>query len=331
MPLNKFANQTELQHRQLASIIIKDNDTQTHTTMSSLNQQPPVESDADVAILPNPEQHTIANQLANIATPAEPALDLTPVTAGRSPVLGVGISTINLESATELVFEAINRQQKGFVCVTGVHGVIESQDSAEFRGILNGSFLTTPDGMPMVWLSKLNGHSHVDRVYGPDLMLEVCRQGVSRGCRHFLYGGGDGVAEKLAEGLRKKCPGINIVGTYTPPFRPLTQEEEHGLADQVKDAQPDCLWVGLSTPKQERFMVEYLPKLDTTLMFGVGAAFDFHAGLVRQAPRWIQRSGMEWLFRLVMEPRRLWKRYLVNNTRFVTLLARQLLMGKPKK
>lgn len=294
--------------------------------MTAIERQQSNDSGANTATLSPPQPASAIPPAVGhqVSTPTSDA----PVTVGRSGVLGVGISTINLRSATELIFEAIRRQQRGYVCVTGVHGVMESQDCPEFRSILNGSFLTTPDGMPMVWLSKLNGHKQVDRVYGPDLMLEVCRRGVPRGCRHFLYGGGERVAEKLAAGLREKCPGINIVGTYTPPFRPLNEAEQHDLAARVKDAQPDCLWVGLSTPKQEKFMAEYMPKLDATLMFGVGAAFDFHAGLVRQAPRWIQRSGLEWLFRLCMEPRRLWKRYLVNNTRFLTLLGRQLLMGK---
>jgi N-acetylglucosaminyldiphosphoundecaprenol N-acetyl-beta-D-mannosaminyltransferase len=239
----------------------------------------------------------------------------------RTNVLGVGISVVSLESATDLVFEAIRSKRKGYVCVTSVHGVIESQDCERFRSILNRSFLTTPDGMPVVWVGKWNGHTDIERVYGPDLMLSVCERGIAEGTTHYFFGGKEGVADLLAERLTERFPGLRVVGVYTPPFRPLSDEERRDLIDEMAELKPDCFWVGLSTPKQERFMHEFIEDLESTLMFGVGAAFDFHAGLVRQAPRWMQRSGLEWMFRLCMEPRRLWKRYLVNNTRFIGRMA----------
>jgi len=155
------------------------------------------------------------------------------------------------------------------------------------------------------------------RVYGPDLMLDVCAWSETSGAKHFFYGGADGVAELLARQLLEKFPRLKIAGTYTPPFRRLMADEEKQLAAQITTAAPDILWVGLSTPKQEKFMAEYLPKLDVTLMVGVGAAFDFHSGRVRQAPRWMQRSGLEWFYRLCSEPRRLGKRYLRNNPLFL--------------
>jgi N-acetylglucosaminyldiphosphoundecaprenol N-acetyl-beta-D-mannosaminyltransferase len=235
----------------------------------------------------------------------------------RINVLGVGISEINYERALEQIRAAIAERRKGYVTVTGVHGVSESQDDQALRDIHNASFLSTPDGMPMVWMGKLAGSRVIHRVYGPDMMMLVMREGVARGWRHFLFGGGDGVADKLKEALETRLPGIAIVGTYTPPFRPLEAPEEEALACQVAEARPDCFWVGLSTPKQERFMAAYLPRLETTLMFGVGAAFDFHAGTVRQAPPWVQRAGFEWLFRLLADPKRLWKRYLKNNPLFL--------------
>jgi N-acetylglucosaminyldiphosphoundecaprenol N-acetyl-beta-D-mannosaminyltransferase len=235
----------------------------------------------------------------------------------RVNVLGVGLSVINLDTALAAVGEALARKSKGYVCVTGVHGVMEAQQDEGFRAILNQAFLNTPDGMPMVWVGRLNGYREMDRVYGPDLMLLVCEYTRRHGYTHFLYGGGEGVARELQEKLEAKFPGIKIVGSWSPPFRPLNAAEEAELARVVHAAQPDIIWVGLSTPKQEKFMAQYLDKLDTTLMFGVGAAFDFHAGKVRQAPRWVQRSGLEWLFRLACEPRRLWRRYLRNNPRFV--------------
>lgn len=243
----------------------------------------------------------------------------------RVNVLGVGISVLNLPSAVSWVAEALAKRQRHYVCVTGVHGVMEAQADSHFRSILNGAALCTPDGMPMVWAGRLRGHAEMGRVYGPDLMLAVCEWGEKTGLRHFFLGGATGVALELAENLKKKFPKMVVVGTYTPPFRPLVEEEQATLQDLVSSARPDIIWVGLSTPKQERFMAEYLHRLETTLMVGVGAAFDFHSGRVRQAPRWMQRSGLEWFFRLIQEPRRLASRYLRNNPRFVWLFLTQWL------
>jgi N-acetylglucosaminyldiphosphoundecaprenol N-acetyl-beta-D-mannosaminyltransferase len=176
--------------------------------------------------------------------------------------------------------------------------------------------------MPMVWCGKLSGHSEMSRVYGPDLMLEICQL---PGVRHYLYGGANGAAKQLAQHLKEKFPKIEIVGLYEPPWRPLTPQEEAALAEEIRIAKPDIMWIGLSTPKQERFMAEYLPKLDVTLMVGVGAAYDLLSGRVAQAPRWIQRSGFEWLYRLCREPSRLWRRYFKNNPRFAFAILCQAL------
>jgi N-acetylglucosaminyldiphosphoundecaprenol N-acetyl-beta-D-mannosaminyltransferase len=242
----------------------------------------------------------------------------------RVNVLGVGISALNLDLAVEAVHQALNQKARGYVCVTGVHGVSEAQSDPALREILNRAFLNTPDGMPMVWMGRLQGFRHMGRVYGPDLMLRLCESSRTTGFTHFFYGGGPGVAAELKQRLEERFPGLKIVGTYAPPFRPLNTEEESALAHQVAALKPDIFWVGLSTPKQERFMAEHAPRLDATLFFGVGAAFDFHAGRMRQAPRWVQRSGLEWLFRLACEPRRLWKRYLKNNPLFVLRAFGQL-------
>ena len=239
-------------------------------------------------------------------------------------VLGVGISALNLDLAVARVVEALEKKQKGYICVTGVHGVSEAQTDPAFRSILNQAFLNTPDGMPMVWMGKIQGAGHMGRVYGPDLMLRIFELSQKRGFTHFFYGGGPGVAEELKQTLEKRFPGSKIVGVYTPPFRPLTEAEENDLTRTVSQFKPDMIWVGLSTPKQEKFMASHCEKLDATLFFGVGAAFDFHAGRVRQAPRWMQRSGLEWLFRLCCEPRRLWKRYFKNNPLFILRAAAQL-------
>jgi N-acetylglucosaminyldiphosphoundecaprenol N-acetyl-beta-D-mannosaminyltransferase len=235
----------------------------------------------------------------------------------RVNVLGVGISVLNLSSALDAITAAVRERRKGYICVTGVHGVMEAQDDPAFKKILNDAFLCTPDGMPMVWAGKLNGHAEMRRVYGPDLMLDVCAWSETSGAKHFFYGGADGVADLLTLKLQEKFPKLQVVGTYTPPFRALNGTEVAELQNKVSAAQPDFFWVGLSTPKQEKFMAEFLPRLDATLMLGVGAAFDFHSGRTKQAPRWMQRTGLEWFFRLCSEPRRLGRRYLRNNPLFL--------------
>lgn len=241
----------------------------------------------------------------------------------RNNVLGVGISVLDLISAADFILKCVQEGMRGYVTITGVHGVMESQKDEELKRIHNNSLLSTPDGMPMVWLGKKNGHSTISRVYGPDLMLEVFKRGVASNCRHFLYGGKKGVVEKLSSRLSMHIPNATIVGLYTPPFHPLSKKEESDLRDQLASVQADVIWVGLSTPKQERFMAQYIEKLPVKVMIGVGAAFDFHAGLIRQAPKWMQKAGCEWFFRLLMEPKRLWKRYLFNNTSFLWLIMKQ--------
>jgi len=257
-----------------------------------------------------------------------PARSLPP----RVNVLGVGISALNLDTTVATLAAALAHGTRGYVCVTGVHGVMESQSDPALRRIHNASLLTTPDGMPMVWAGRLAGHSDMSRVYGPELMEHLFAWSQHSGATHFFYGGNTGVAEELKARLEQRFPGIRIVGTFTPPFRPLNQDEENALAAQVAAARPDFFWVGLSTPKQERFMAAYQAKLETKIMLGVGAAFDFHAGRVAQAPRWIQRSGFEWLYRTCREPRRLWKRYATNNPRFAWRYTLQLVgLHRPEK
>ncbi|HTV39223.1 MAG TPA: WecB/TagA/CpsF family glycosyltransferase [Candidatus Sulfotelmatobacter sp.] len=242
----------------------------------------------------------------------------------RVNVLGVGISALNLPSALAEIAAAVRYRRKGYICVTGVHGVMEAQTDEPFRVILNNAFLCTPDGMPMVWVGKIRGQSDMRRVYGPDLMLDICAWSQSNPCRHFFFGGAPGVAETLAQKLKERFPKLEVAGTYTPPFRPLNPDEENDLRQKVRAARPDIFWVGLSTPKQEKFMAEYLPKLDATLMIGVGAAFDFLSGRVKQAPRWMRRTGLEWFYRLCSEPRRLAGRYFKNNPVFVAKIVLQL-------
>jgi N-acetylglucosaminyldiphosphoundecaprenol N-acetyl-beta-D-mannosaminyltransferase len=243
----------------------------------------------------------------------------------RCDVLGVGISATNLAMAVQTVARWIRTRARHYVTITGVHGVMESQRDPELKRIHNDAGLVTPDGMPMVWMNWLRGNKHVDRVYGPDFMLDVCAESIKQGWKHYLYGGADGVAEQLAGKLRAKFPGLQVVGTYCPPFRPLTAEEDQQVCDAINRSGADIVWVGLSTPKQEYWMARHVGRVEAPVMVGVGAAFDFHAGLKSQAPRWMQRSGLEWFFRLLTEPKRLWKRYLVNNPLFVYYLLLQRL------
>jgi N-acetylglucosaminyldiphosphoundecaprenol N-acetyl-beta-D-mannosaminyltransferase len=239
------------------------------------------------------------------------------VTPPRVNVLGIGVHSLNLRTAVTVLQGAIESQMKGYVCVTGVHGVSEAQTDPAFRSILNHAFLNTPDGMPMVWMGRMAGFREMDRVYGPDLLLEVCKASQWTRWKHFFYGGGPGTAEALASTLQSKYPRLQIVGTHTPPFRPLTPSEFEEFQKQIATSRPDIIWVGLSTPKQEIFMSSTIAKLDVPIMIGIGAAFDLISGRVKQSPRWIQRSGFEWLYRLIQEPSRLWKRYLKNNPLFV--------------
>jgi N-acetylglucosaminyldiphosphoundecaprenol N-acetyl-beta-D-mannosaminyltransferase len=240
-------------------------------------------------------------------------------------VLGVGVHAINMQQTVAYLLDAVARRKKGYVCVTGVHGVMEAQKNCRFRHTLNQSLLTTPDGMPTVWVGRVAGHKEMGRVFGPDLMLNLCRGSVSHGFTHFLYGGNTGVAQDLKYNLQARFPGLQVVGTYTPPFSPLSMEEHLELVRHINRLKPDIIWVGLSTPKQERFMAEYLPKLNTSLMLGVGAAFDLHTGRMTDSPEWVKRSGMQWAHRLVQDPRRLWKRYLVNNPKFLMAISAQLM------
>lgn len=243
----------------------------------------------------------------------------------RVNILGVGVHAINMQQTVSYLLDSVARKKKGYVCVTGVHGIMEAQRNPRFCRILNESLLTVPDGMPTVWLGKHTGQTQMGRVFGPDLMLNLCRESAPQSFTHFLYGGAPGVAQELKQRLEASFPRIRVVGTHTPPFRPLTMQEHFELVRQVNQAAPDIIWVGLSTPKQERFMAEYLPTFRTSLMLGVGAAFDLHTGRMSDSPEWVKKSGMQWAHRLIQDPRRLWKRYLINNPTFVIAVGAQLL------
>ncbi|MDB5361067.1 MAG: glycosyl transferase, WecB/TagA/CpsF family [Rhodospirillales bacterium] len=243
----------------------------------------------------------------------------------RANILGVGVSAITIPRALRQFEQWITTGARQYVCVADVHAIMQSRWSEEFRRIHNGAGMVTPDGMPLVRLAQLARVGEVDRVYGPDLLMEACAFSVARGYRHFFLGGGPGVAEELERRMARRFPGLQIAGSHMPPFRPTTLEEDAEVARIINEARPDFVWVGLSTPKQEYWMAKFRPNLDAAILLGIGAAFDFHSGNKPQAPKLIQRSGFEWLFRLATEPRRLWPRYRRVIPQFLYLIARQKL------
>jgi N-acetylglucosaminyldiphosphoundecaprenol N-acetyl-beta-D-mannosaminyltransferase len=249
-------------------------------------------------------------------------------TQSRVNVLGVGISSIDMDTAVETIDSWIASGDRRYVTVTGVHGVMECQADERLRAIHNSAGMVTPDGMPMVWIGRWRGHRQMQRVYGPDLMAAVCARSPQRGYRHFFYGGAEGVPERLSQQLCERYPGLTVVGTHSPPFQALTPQEEAIETALINEADPDIIWVGLSTPKQERWMAAHRDRLSAPVLIGVGAAFDIHSGLKPEAPKWVQRSGFQWLFRLALEPRRLWRRYLVNNPMFLMRFVQQELRLK---
>ena len=245
-------------------------------------------------------------------------------TGDRVNVLGVGVSAINMPLALERIDGWIRSRERTYVCVCPVHSIMECRRSPEVKHIFNAAGMVTPDGMPVVWVARTKGFRHVSRVYGPDLMLAQLEHSQHMRQRHFFYGGGSGVAAKLADGMRRRFPGIEIAGVHEPPFASLDELTTTQTADLINAAKPEIVWVGMSSPKQDRWMARMRPLLDAPVLIAVGAAFDFLSGTVPQAPRWMQRSGLEWLHRLGTDPRRLWKRYLVDNPWFVWEVALQM-------
>jgi N-acetylglucosaminyldiphosphoundecaprenol N-acetyl-beta-D-mannosaminyltransferase len=241
-------------------------------------------------------------------------------------VLGVKVDAVQIPDVNLQMRDWIaQRGRSRYIAVTGMHGVMEAHHSTEFRSVLDDADLVVPDGMPLVWFGRMRGHSFPRRVYGPELMQRFCEQTAGWGYRHFIYGGDADVPDQVAGKLRALCPEIHIVGADSPPFRALTPEEDAAVVQRINNAAPDVLWIGLGTPKQELWMRKHRDLLNVPVMVGVGAAFDFLASRKRQAPVWMQEHGLEWLFRLVQEPRRLWKRYLVGGSEFVFLAALDLL------
>jgi|SRR5579872_705135 len=241
-------------------------------------------------------------------------------------VLGVQVDAVQIPEVIQQIETWIQRREPcHFIAVSGMHGVMEARNNAEFMRVLNSADLVVPDGMPLVWVGRLRGHRLPRRVYGPELMLAVCDGAATRGVRHFFFGGAPEVPEKLAQSLRDRFPGLNVVGAYSPPYRPVTHEEDEEIIAAINAAVPDILWIGLSTPKQEKWMYAHHDRLHVPVLIGVGAAFDINSGTKRQAPGWMREHGLEWFFRLIQEPRRLWRRYILYGSQFVFYIGLELL------
>jgi N-acetylglucosaminyldiphosphoundecaprenol N-acetyl-beta-D-mannosaminyltransferase len=259
-------------------------------------------------------------------SPVQSLPHLTPPPA-TVEVVGVPLAVTDYEQTLSLMDAMVAERRRGYICACNVHTVMASREDADLRAALTSPYaLNVPDGQPLVWAINALGHSLTDRVYGPELMARACAHAAAEtGHRLYLYGGRDAEAlVRLGAGLRRRFPGLNIVGGYAPPFRALTSDERAAIAAEINESEADVVWVGIGVPKQEKWMATMRPHIDAPVLVGVGAAFDFLAGLVPQAPPELQRVGLEWAFRLAQEPRRLWRRYLRYNPRFVAAFARQL-------
>jgi N-acetylglucosaminyldiphosphoundecaprenol N-acetyl-beta-D-mannosaminyltransferase len=239
----------------------------------------------------------------------------------RLDVLGVHVSAVDIARATEEINRWVRRGSRSYVTLTGVHGVMESVRSEDIRRAHNSAGLVLPDGMPLVWLLWQGGFAIADHITGRDLMLALFDQFQQTGYRHFLYGTTQRTLELLMNNIHQRFPAAKVVGAHAPPFRPAGADEDDAVIEAINASAADIIWVGLSTPKQELWMARHRRRLLAPVLIGVGAAFDFHAGLLRSPPHWLQKAGLEWAFRMAIEPQRLVKRYLRNNPTFLALLA----------
>ena len=244
---------------------------------------------------------------------------------GSYGVLGIPVAAVQIPGVIVRMEEWIARRDVcRFIAVTDMHSVMEAQHDTDFKRMLTGADLVVPDGFPLVWMGQREGFALRRRVYGPELMATFCEQTARKRYRHYFYGGAPGVAEDLAARFSARFPGLRVAGTCCPPFRPLSAEEDHEQVADIERSRADIVWVGLGAPKQKRWMFEHRKRLSVPVLIGVGAAFDFHTGRVPLAPVWIREHGFEWLFRLSVEPRRLWHRYLVHGSEFAVLVALEL-------
>jgi N-acetylglucosaminyldiphosphoundecaprenol N-acetyl-beta-D-mannosaminyltransferase len=285
--------------------------------------QPQPEAPAEPALVREPFAAPTPNGAApatNGVPRADPARSLE-----RAAVLDIPLAIGDYESTMDWMDDVIASRQQVSISAAAVHLVMVAQDDAEIREAVR-EMVTVPDGQPLVWALRALGHPEASRIYGPELMARYCERAAKTGIRMYLYGGrNQGALVQLVLNLRNRFPGLQIAGGYSPPFRPETEEERDAIAADINASGADIVWVGTGQPKQEKWMADMRGRLDAPILAGVGAAFDFHAGLVPQAPPWMQTSGLEWTYRLAHEPRRLWRRYARYNPRFVAGFARQWL------
>jgi N-acetylglucosaminyldiphosphoundecaprenol N-acetyl-beta-D-mannosaminyltransferase len=259
--------------------------------------------------------------MSGIIELTEPMPHASPYKAPSYEVLGVRVDAVQIPDVVSHMEEWIRRRDAcRYIAVTDMHSLMQAQHAESFKKILLDADLVVPDGFPLVWLGRRKGLALRRRVYGPELMERFCEESTSQGYRHFFYGGAQGVAEDLSICLAARFPGLQIAGAYCPPFRPLTQQEDEEVVAMINSVRADVVWVGLGAPKQERWMSEHKGRLKAPVLVGVGAAFDFQTGRIAQAPQWMREHGLEWLFRLLREPGRLWRRYLIYGTQFVALV-----------
>ncbi len=251
----------------------------------------------------------------------------TPLSApATAEVLGIPLAISDYERVMDWMDAIIAADGRAYVTAAAVNLVMSAQEDARVRAAVLGATLAVPDGQPLVWALHALGHAGATRIYGPDLMAGFCARAARSGVPMYLYGGRSPAAlEMLEERLRERFPGLVIAGGCSPPFRPLSEAEQAATIAKIDSSGAAVVWVGIGQPKQERWMLEMRPRLSAPMLVGVGAAFDFHAGLVSQAPPWMQRSGLEWTYRLSREPRRLWWRYAHHNPRFIAGFTRQYL------
>ena len=246
-------------------------------------------------------------------------------------VLGQRVDPVTkAQAADAVVRRALTSQPGAYVCLTNVHSTVESQRSAQLRAAVDDAFLSVPDGMPLAWILRHRGHVETEKVTGIEFMPLVASHGLEADLRHFFYGGAPGVAVRAGLRLENMIPDVHVVGAATPPFGDTPGWAKEELRDEVRRTRPHVLWVGLGAPKQELWMTQMAGELDVPIMIGVGAAFDYLAGSKAHAPTYLRHVGLEWLFRLAVEPRRLWRRYLVGNVTFLWLLAREGLEGSSR-
>jgi len=226
-------------------------------------------------------------------------------------ILGIDVISLKCDRVLDLIIDVLNSDTKEakYICATSVHGIIESQSDAQFRHILNNAFINHADGKSLFWASRLLGQKEMDHIKGPNLILKICEATSKMDVRHFFYGGKEGVAGELANNLSEKFPGLKVAGVYSPPFRPLNENEKKQIISMIHNSNTDIVWVGLSTPKQEKWIYEFAPQLRIKLLFSVGAAFDFHTGRQKVAPKWMEKLALEWFYRILLNPRVYFKRY----------------------